>query len=109
MTDAAVGGGPPGATAPGTASPAVLLPAGVAAEHRAAVAAFREAYAALPAGAPVRLAKRASRGRRWQRRPVPARRTGRTAGLGPRLVRARTVIGAARVAEWLEEIAAMTP
>src|SRR5579859_248617 len=70
MTDAAVGGGRPGAAAPGTASPAVLLPAGVAAEHRAAVAAFREAYAALPAGAPVRLAKRTSNLFRF-REPAP--------------------------------------
>jgi hypothetical protein len=32
----------------------------VLAEHRAAVAAIREAYAALPPGSPVRLAKRTS-------------------------------------------------
>ena len=42
----------------------------VAAEHQAAVAAFREAYAAMPAGAPVRLAKRTSNLFRF-REPAP--------------------------------------
>ena len=65
MTDAAVGSGRPGAAVPGTAVrgaavPAVQLPPVVAGEHRAAVTALRESYAALPAGTPVRLAKRTS-------------------------------------------------
>ena len=65
MTDAAVGSGRPGAAVPGTAVPgaavpSVQLPPVVAAEHRAAVTALRESYAALPAGTPVRLAKRTS-------------------------------------------------
>ncbi len=75
MTDAAVGSGRPDAAAPGTAgpgtagpgtagpgtaAPVVRLPPVGAAEHGAAVAALRESYAALPAGTPVRLAKRTS-------------------------------------------------
>src|SRR5690242_10835292 len=107
MTDAAVGSGHPGAAepgaagpgaagpgvagsgvaGPGTASPVVQLPPVVAAEHRAAVAALRESYAALPAGAPVRLAKRTSNLFRF-REPAPKapgrrgeRRTGSAAGL----------------------------
>src|SRR6266480_1770110 len=102
MTDAAVGSGYPGAAGPGvaglgtagkgtagpgTASPVVQLPPEVAAEHRAAVAALRESYAALPAGAPVRLAKRTSNLFRF-REPAPKapgrrgeRRTGSAAGL----------------------------
>ena len=61
MTDAAVGGRASRARrCRRTASPVVQLPPVVAAEHQAAVAALRESYAALPAGAPVRLAKRTS-------------------------------------------------
>ena len=59
MTNAAYGGRQDLATQ-GTAPPRVRLPATVLAEHRAAVAAIREAYAALPPGSPVRLAKRTS-------------------------------------------------
>jgi hypothetical protein len=85
MTDAVVGSGRPDAAAPGTAAPGpaepgtagpgpaapvVQLPPMVAAEHRAAVAALRESYAALPAGTPVRLAKRTSNLFRF-RDPVP--------------------------------------
>src|SRR5579863_2459748 len=82
MTDAVVGSGHPGAAKPGAAGPStpgpgapggagpstagpgtapmVRLPPEVAAAHQAAVAALRESYQALPAGAPVRLAKRTS-------------------------------------------------
>jgi FAD/FMN-containing dehydrogenase len=87
MTDAAVGGGRPGAAVPATAPPVVQLPPVVAAEHRAAVAAMRESYAALPAGAPVRLAKRTSNLFRF-RDPAPkaassrgARQPGAVTGL----------------------------
>src|SRR5580692_9903586 len=87
MTDAAVGGGRPGAAVPATASPVVQLPPVVAAEHQAAVAAMRESYAALPAGAPVRLAKRTSNLFRF-RDPAPkaassrgARQPGAVTGL----------------------------
>src|SRR6266568_875391 len=92
MTDAAVGSGHPEAAGPGsagsgTASPVVQLPSVVAAEHRAAVAALRESYAALPAGTPVRLAKSTSNLFRF-RDPAPrapgqrgAKGPGTTAGL----------------------------
>src|SRR5437660_1345136 len=94
MTDAAVGSGYPGAAGPGTAgpgpgtaSPVLQLPPVVAAEHRAAVAALRESYAALPAGTPVRLAKSTSNLFRF-RDPAPrapghrgAKGPGTTAGL----------------------------
>ena len=59
MTDAADGGQRDSA-AVGTASPPARVPATVLAEHQAAVAAISEAYAALPPGSPVRLAKRTS-------------------------------------------------
>lgn len=59
----------------------VQLPPVVAAEHQAAVAAFREAYAAMPAGAPVRLAKRTSNLFRF-REPAP-RAGGRRGSQGP--------------------------
>jgi FAD/FMN-containing dehydrogenase len=49
----------------------VQLPATVGAHHQAAVDAIREAYAALPPGAPVRLAKRTSNLFRF-RDPLPA-------------------------------------
>ena len=87
MTDAAVGAGHFGSAGHATAAPVVQLPPMVAAEHRAAVAALRESYAALPAGAPVRLAKRTSNLFRF-REPAPKapgrrgeRRTGSAAGL----------------------------
>src|SRR5690242_15403257 len=99
MTDAAVGSGHPGAAepgaagpgaagpgvagsgvaGPGTASPVVQLPPVVAAEHQAAVAALCESYAALPAGAPVRLAKRTSNLFRF-RDPLPRSAAGRSGG-----------------------------
>ena len=71
----------PGAAAPGATASQVQLPPVVAAEHQAAVAAFREAYAALPAGAPVRLAKRTSNLFRF-REPAP-RAGGRRGPQGP--------------------------
>src|SRR5689334_24495723 len=70
MTDAAVGAGHFGSAGHATAAPVVQLPPMVAAEHRAAVAALRESYTALPAGAPVRLAKRTSNLFRF-REPAP--------------------------------------
>ena len=76
MTDAADGGQPDPA-AVGTATPPARVPATVLAEHQAAVAAISEAYAALPPGSPVRLAKRTSNLFRF-RDPLP----GRTAGNG---------------------------
>src|SRR6266566_4115015 len=59
VTDAADGGQRDSA-AVSTASPPARVPATVLAEHQAAVAAISEAYAALPPGSPVRLAKRTS-------------------------------------------------
>jgi FAD/FMN-containing dehydrogenase len=59
VTDTAQGGRRDQA-APGAAPPAAFLPATVRSAHEAAVAAIRDAYAALPPGAPVRLAKRTS-------------------------------------------------
>src|SRR6266516_6176729 len=59
VTDVADGGQRDSA-AVGTASPPARVPATVLAEHQAAVAAISEAYAALPPGSPVRLAKRTS-------------------------------------------------
>jgi len=70
VTDAAVGEGRPGSARPRSVVPAVQLPPTVAAEHQAAVAALRESYAALPPGAPVRLAKRTSNLFRF-RDPLP--------------------------------------
>src|SRR5262249_41265540 len=87
MTDAAVGAGHSGSAGHATAAPVVQLPPVVAAKHRAAAAALRESYAALPSGAPVRLAKRPSNLSRF-REPAPratgwraARRARSTAGL----------------------------
>jgi FAD/FMN-containing dehydrogenase len=62
------------------------LPAAVASGHQAAVEALREAYAAVPAGAPVRLAKRTSNLFRF-REPAPRKsrvrdRSGRAATAG---------------------------
>src|SRR5690349_18313739 len=71
----AADGGQPDSAAVGTASPPARVPATVLAEHQAAVAAIRAAYAALPPGRPVRLAKRTSNLFRF-RDPLP----GRTAG-----------------------------
>src|SRR6266571_5017837 len=71
----------PGTAGPGTASPVAQLPPVVAAEHRAAVAALRESYAALPAGTPVRLAKGTSNLFRF-RDPAP-RAPGHRRGKGP--------------------------
>src|SRR5215470_2808916 len=79
VTGTAVGGGRPDQAGPGTVQPVVQLPPVVAAEHRAAVAALRESYAALPAGAPVRLAKRTSNLFRF-RDPLPSRTAGRSGG-----------------------------
>ena len=70
VTGIAMGGGRPEPAGPGTAAPAVPLPSAVAAEHQAAVEALRRSYAALPPGAPVRLAKRTSNLFRF-RDPVP--------------------------------------
>src|SRR5215469_5018137 len=78
MTDAAVGAGHSGSAGHATAAPVVQLPPVVAAEHRAAVAALRESYAALPPGAPVRLAKRTSNLFRF-REPPPKTRGRRAA------------------------------
>jgi FAD/FMN-containing dehydrogenase len=52
-------------------APSAALPPDVAAQHRADVAAIRDAYAAIPAGARVRLAKRTSNLFRF-RDPAPA-------------------------------------
>ena len=73
----AADGGQPDPAAVGTATPPARVPATVLAEHQAAVAAISEAYAALPPGSPVRLAKRTSNLFRF-RDPLP----GRTAGNG---------------------------
>ena len=54
---------------------AVRVPATVLAEHQAAVAAIREAYAAIPPGSPVRLAKRTSNLFRF-RDPLPRQAAG---------------------------------
>jgi len=77
MTNAAVGAGHSGSAGHATAAP-VQLPLVVAAEHRTAVAALRESYAALPPGAPVRLAKRTSNLFRF-REPAPKTRGRRAA------------------------------
>ena len=74
MTDAADGGQRDSA-AVGTAPPQARVPVAVLAEHRAAVAAISEAYAALPPGSPVRLAKRTSNLFRF-RDPLPGRVAG---------------------------------
>src|ERR1051326_4893745 len=89
MTDAAVGSGHhgaaesgtpgPGVAGPGTTPPTVRLPPAVAAAHQAAVADLRESYEALPAGAPVRLAKRTSNLFRF-RDPAPRARGRRAHG-----------------------------
>ena len=80
MTNAAYGGRQDLATR-GAAPPRVRLPATVLAEHRAAVAASREAYAALPPGSPVQLAKRTSNLFRF-RDPLPGRKAGPAGGAG---------------------------
>ena len=80
MTKAAYGGRQDLATR-GTAPPGVRLPATELAEHRAAVAAIREAYAALPPGRPVRLAKRTSNLFRF-RDPLPSRKARAAGGAG---------------------------
>jgi len=67
---------------PGAAGPAGRLPPGAAAKYQAAVAAIRDAYVGIPAGTPVRLAKRTSNLFRF-RDPVtrgPAGRAGGRAG-----------------------------
>src|SRR5215831_10695614 len=71
VTNAMDGGQRDSATV-ATASPAARVPAPVLAQHRAAVAAISEAYAALPPGSPVRLAKRTSNLFRF-RDPPPGR------------------------------------
>jgi FAD/FMN-containing dehydrogenase len=70
-TAAASGAGNGAATAAGTGQ--VELPSAVAAGHHAAVAGIRAAYAAIPPGARVRLAKRTSNLFRF-RDPAPAGR-----------------------------------
>src|SRR5215471_781237 len=80
VTDAAYGGRPDSATL-ATASPPVRLPATVLAGHREAVAAISEAYAAIPPGSPVRLAKRTSNLFRF-RDPLPGPAAGRRAATG---------------------------
>ena len=79
MTDTAVGGGGPEPAGPGTDEPVVQLPPAVAAQHQAAVAALRASYAALPPGAPVRLAKRTSNLFRF-RDPAPSAAGRRSGG-----------------------------
>jgi FAD/FMN-containing dehydrogenase len=81
VTDTTLGEGRPEPVGPGTVSPATELPPAVAAAHQAAVAALRESYAALPDGAPVRLAKRTSNLFRF-RDPLPRDPAGRKPG-GP--------------------------
>ncbi len=80
MTNAADGGQrDPAAVA--TAPPTARVPATVLAEHQAAVAAISEAYAALPPGSPVRLAKRTSNLFRF-RDPLPGRAAGNAEAAG---------------------------
>jgi FAD/FMN-containing dehydrogenase len=81
VTDTTVGAGRPEPAGPGAVAAAPQLPPAVAAEHQAAVAALRGSYAALPAGAPVRLAKRTSNLFRF-RDPLPPGSAGRKPG-GP--------------------------
>src|SRR5215510_7088356 len=81
MTDAAVGAGHSASAGHATDGPVVRLPPVVAAGHRSAVAALRGSYAALPPGAPVRLAKRTSNLFRF-RDPAP-KAPGRRAAPGP--------------------------
>src|SRR5258705_6048909 len=50
----------PGSAGPARAGAGAALPAGVQRAHEAAVATIQRAYAAVPAGAKVRLAKRTS-------------------------------------------------
>ena len=78
VTGTAVNGRPDQA-GPGAVRPVVQLPPAVAAKHQAAVAALRESYAAIPAGAPVRLAKRTSNLFRF-RDPLPRNRADRATG-----------------------------
>ena len=78
----AADGGQRDSAAVGTAPPPARVPATVLAEHQAAVAAISEAYAALPPGSPVRLAKRTSNLFRF-RDPLPGRAAG-TTGRGRR-------------------------
>jgi FAD/FMN-containing dehydrogenase len=74
-----VDGQRPEPAGPGTVPPVPQLPTRVAAAHQAAVAALRESYAALPDGAPVRLAKRTSNLFRF-RDPLPRDAAGRKPG-----------------------------
>jgi FAD/FMN-containing dehydrogenase len=60
VTDATARGARDEAAAATPVRPGAALPPGVAAQHRADVAAIQAAYAAIPAGARVRLAKRTS-------------------------------------------------
>jgi len=76
-----MGGGRPEPAGPGTVPQAPQLPHAVAMAHQTAVAALREAYAALPDGAPVRLAKRTSNLFRF-RDPLPRSAAGQRPG-GP--------------------------
>jgi FAD/FMN-containing dehydrogenase len=85
VTDAAAGWTKGGTAAPAAPAGQTRLPPGVAAGHRAAVAAIRDAYAAIPAGTRVRLAKRTSNLFRF-RDPAPRKTAGRAAapaGAGP--------------------------
>jgi FAD/FMN-containing dehydrogenase len=72
-----------------SAPPVAFLPAGTAAAHEAAVAAIRDAYAAIPPGTPVRLAKRTSNLFRFRDPPPrppgePARRRAGASRAGER-------------------------
>ena len=58
---------------PGPAGPAVALPAGVRQAHEVAVATIQGAYAAVPAGTKVRLAKRTSNLFRFRDQSAEAR------------------------------------
>jgi FAD/FMN-containing dehydrogenase len=94
VTDAADGGQRDSA-AVGTASPPARVPAAVLAEHQAAVAAISEAYAALPPGSPVRLAKRTSNLFRF-RAPLPGPAAGNAAAAGNGMAAAVRGLRAAR-------------
>jgi FAD/FMN-containing dehydrogenase len=72
--------GEPGSGEAGAVS--ARLPAGAAARHQAAVAAIKDAYAAIPPGAPVRLAKRTSNLFRF-REPVRGRLLNAAQGTPP--------------------------
>ncbi len=86
MTDAAQMGPHRGRATPGTAPPVADVPAWVRTKHQAEVDAIRDAYAALPPGTRVRLAKRTSNLFRF-RDPLPGqpgsrRPSGRTGATG---------------------------